>query len=347
MTTTPHWQMYAAMDLDAPHSPKLRVSSAYKCERALTYTANGIEETDPPDEHGINRMALGHMAEILIIRDLENKGWEISHSVLSDFGQLELEFDIPGTDQTMTGHPDGICRHPEYTNNHWLTLECKSMSIDRAIQVESKGIAETYPGYIIQIGMYGRKLHEMGLVSHPYKGIFGLMDRDGRPLPPERVSWDPAIIDAILEKQATILNYVKQDTLPDRPYPPDSMECRLCNYHTLCRKTPAKGEDDDQQRKPHAPLLSKDPKVVKAATEWKKLKPQLDNIKNILQETSDDAGQVDVIADGVVAGYFQPRVSPTYNPDLLHKLVPADILRKCTLPSPNEKKAFWIRRERV
>jgi hypothetical protein len=31
-------------------------------------------------------MALGHMAEILIIRDLEERGWETDHTVLSENG---------------------------------------------------------------------------------------------------------------------------------------------------------------------------------------------------------------------------------------------------------------------
>ena len=52
----------------------------------------------------------------------------------------------------------------------------------------------------------------------------------------------------------------------------------------------------------------------------------------------------DLTAAGVTAGYFHPR-EPKYDPGMLEKLVPADVLRKCA-PGPAAKDAFWVRKAR-
>ena len=130
------------------------------------------------------------MAEILILKEMEHNGWETKNTVLSSEGQLELELEIPGAGATIKGHPDGTCRHPGFTKDQWVTLECKSMGTDQALDVEESGVAAVYPSYVAQISLCSRKLHEMKLVAHPERGIFAMMDRDGRMLPPERIAWE-------------------------------------------------------------------------------------------------------------------------------------------------------------
>ena len=146
--TIQNWQPLASEYLDREQPPHLRMSSAGRCPRALAYAATHLEESDPPDEHSLNRMAMGHMAELLIVRGMHRRGWETGHTVLSGSGQLELEVEVPNTGMVMRGHPDGICRHPEFTRNHWVTLECKSMSIEKGREVERQGVAPTYPHYM-------------------------------------------------------------------------------------------------------------------------------------------------------------------------------------------------------
>ena len=72
----------------------------------------------------------------------------------------------------------------------------------------------------------------------------------------------------------------------------------------------------------------------------------MDEAKDILQKASDDADKADVIAGMVIAGYFQPRNPPAYDPEILDQLVPADILRKCRLPEERNRQGFWIRQAR-
>ena len=348
--SSPDWQVLASEFLDRPQPPHLRMSAAGKCPRALAYAHMECQESNPPDDHSFNRMSMGHMAEILIVRNLHKNGWETDHTVLSTTGQLELQFQIPSTDVVLIGHPDGICKHPEFTKGNWAPLECKSMSVDRGLKTQKLGVAETYPEYITQISLYGRELHNMGLVSHPDAGVFAMMDRDGRPLPPERVAWDQSMVDETLEKLRQVVEHVERGELPERPYGPNSLKCRYCNYNLHCRgpepEVVEKVRYADTGYEIKRVLNTEDPGILAAAQRWLEMKPEVDEIKDVLQNASDAADKVDVIAGMVIAGYFQPRDPPRYNPAKLDKLVPADILRKCLLPEEEARSGFWIRKAR-
>ena len=336
----PSWQTLAAQDFQREQPPHLRMSSAGKCPRAQFYALQGLEESNPPDRHAQNRMNLGHAAEILIVMDLHKNGWETDHTVLSKSGQLELEVQVPGTGVTLRGHPDGICRHPELTQNLWVTLECKSMSERKALEVESAGVGEIYPSYMTQIGLYGRRLFEMSLVSHPERGIFAMMDRDGRPLSPERVKWEPESVDGDYQRLREIIETAQENQVPERPYEHSSKTCGYCSYHTTCwgyyKPWREKGK----------PVLTNDPTVLEAAETWLNAKPQVDEARQVLQDACDEAGQSDVIAGLVQAGYFQPRDPRIYDPDVLEAKVPIDILKQCFLNQKEQRPSFWVRLKR-
>ena len=336
----PSWQTMAAMDIDRPQHPHLRISAAGKCPRAQAYAFMGKEETDPPGGHAQNRMNLGHMAELLIVKRMHEAGWETGHTVLSDSGQLELDLQIPDTDVTLRGHPDGICRHPQFTKGRWVTLECKSMSERMADQVEEHGIREVYPHYITQISIYGRILLGMGLVEFDTHGIFGLMDRDGRPMPPQRVPWESQEVDQDLNKLTRIVQTVQAGDLPERPYERSSRECQDCSYHTLCW-----GMIRNFKQRPR-PVKAEDPEVIQAAEDWLKYKPLTDEARNILQEASDRVGQADILAGEVQAGYFDPREPRIYDPDLLEQYVPLDLLKRCLVKAEKKRPAYWVRKAR-
>ena len=341
-TSIPSWQHLVSQYLDEDSIPSVRMSGAYRCPRALGMADLGFPESNPPDDHARNRMALGHMAEILIVRNLHSAGWETRNTVLSQYGQMTLDLEIASPEgkvlRTLFGHPDGICRHPNFTKNLWIPLECKSMSAERGWETQERGVAATYPGYITQIALYGRRMHQLNLTSHPTHGVFAMMDREGRPMPPERVTWEPQVVDDTLAKLARVITQANQQDLPDRPYPQDSTECRFCSYHDTCWGQPLK----EQKRQRQPPIPTTDPKAASAALQWAQMKPQQDQVKQTLQQACDDAGRVDITAEGVVAGYFQPRDPPEIDERLLARLVPADILRRCLRMRPPQDR-FWIR----
>ena len=332
------WQDLVSEYLDEEHEPHLRMSASGHCVRALTYADGEAPESNAADVHGENRMAMGHMAEVLIVRNLHLSGWETRHTALSPGGQLELRLELPETERRPTGHPDGVCRHKEFTRGLWVTLECKSMSVQKGLEVQDMGVAHVYPHYMAQIGLYGRRLHEMGEVSHPGRGVFAMMDRDGRPMPPERVSWEPESVDAIIEKMSDAARHTDRGELPERPFEKGSKECGFCSYHTLCwgASKPPGGRPDAVE--------TRDPELVEAARTWSELDPKVKAAKARLQRASDEADGADIAADGVIGGYFHPR-EPKYSADRLEKLVPADVLRKCA-PAPAAKDAYWVRKAR-
>ena len=306
--------------------------------RRQTYAGMGKQETNPADGHGENRMAMGHMAELLIVRDLHRNGWRTDHTVLSPGGQLTLEFRLPGTDLRARGHPDGICAHDKFTRGLWVPMEAKSMGVEKALQVQDMGIAQVYPDYMSQISLYGRKLYQQGLVSHPEKGVFAMMDRDGRPMPPERVGWGTEFAQQNLDRMAEAAGHVEAGTLPERPFGRGSKECGFCPYFSLCWGEMPRNWRDRRS------VQTQDPGLLEAARTWEKLDPVVKEAKAMLQQASDREDGANIVADGVVAGYFHPR-EPKYDPGLLEKLVPADILRRCA-PEPSQKDAFWVRKQR-
>ena len=338
-----NWQPIASKDMDREQPPHLRISSAGRCVRAQTYAARGEPESNLPGNQARNRMAMGHMAEILILKEMEHNGWETKHTVLSSEGQLELELEIPGAGATIKGHPDGTCRHPDFTKDQWVTLECKSMGMDQALDVEESGVAAVYPTYVAQISLYSRKLHEMKLVAHPERGIFAMMDRDGRMLPPERIAWEREDVGKTLEKLAEIVRSAQAGELPDRPYAQSSTECKYCNYHSTCWGTNPEAEEKITGK---TTATSERPEVVKAAQTWAELKPMVDQARDMLQAASNSAGGADIMVEEIIGGYFQPKSERVYDPDALERAVPADILKKCLVDRREKLPAFWVRKKR-
>ena len=339
------WQLLALQDIEREQKPHLRISSSGHCSLALMYAAAGFEETDPPDQDSLNRMALGHLAEILIIRALKAQGWETAHTVI-DGGQMELilPIKIDGFPYPVIGHPDGICRHPEWTKGLWVTLECKSMSVDRGLDVERRGVIDVYPAYQAQAALYGHRLYDMGLVAHPGRAVFGMMDREGRIVGPERVSWGSDYVDDLLGKlEDVIRTAIINKELIAPPFFPESEECKLCNYFSKCWGFP---RPPGKNGRPEI-IQSDDPELVGAGKAWSYFKPALDENRDLLRLASDRAGGATIQTGGVLAGYFWPRESPAYDPKALEERIPLDILRSClSSEQPIERPGFWIRKER-
>ena len=97
-------------------------------------------------------------------------------------------------------------------------------------------------------------------MSHPERGVFAMMDRDGRPLPPERVRWDGETTGLNIGRMAEAALNAERGALPERPYDRGSKECGFCSYHTLCW---GERKAVPWDRRPH--LETGDPELVLAA----------------------------------------------------------------------------------
>lgn len=312
----------------------IRMSSAGYCPRRQAYAALGQEPSEHSSRQDDNRKALGDAAENILIHNMLEDGWEITDTrAVASGEQLELEIDYP---LPMTGHPDGICRHPEHTRNLWVTLECKSMSESRLHQVQSDGIAAVYPEYLAQVIAYSRVLYNLNRVSHPHRAVFAYMSREGDNPAPERVVWDPDTEDVLWYELTRTWDHITRRQLPPRPYEPDDPHCEYCPFYSLCHD-----EDPPDWRNPYQ---VDEPEVVKAAQDWLEADQARRKATQKLREAA--AGHESGIVTGPVqASWFYPRESIGYDIELLRRRVPADVLQQCR-SAESKPPAFWIRARR-
>ena len=169
------------------------------------------------------------------------------------------------------------------------------------------------------------------------------MDRDGRPLPAQRQRWEEEVIDKAINGNLDAVNATERNELPDRPYEVSSTECKYCPYHTLCWGVGP--QQAETQKKPEK-VVPEDPQVIQAMEDWAQMEPRMTEVKGLMESASREAGNANLILNGVTAGYFRPVDPPAYNANKLKELVPADILNQCRIPAPPAKNRFWIRKDR-
>ena len=334
-----NWQQSFAAEIQRSQDGRgLRVSSAGRCVRRQTYTALGARETDRGDDRSPARLALGHALEVLIVLNLKNDGWETQYTVL-DGGQSELALaEMP----FVRGHPDGICRHPKHTNNMWVTLECKSMGPNRADLVFADGIFAHYEEYRSQIALYGKQMYREGKVEHPERGVFAMMDREGKPMIPERVSWTPRHFDEAIERLKIAKAHADAGTLPDRPYRPDDQNCVFCPFRTQCWEmdtTPAPAGRGVWKSQGNVTLT--DPKLEQRVAAYAAAMRDRREVTKALEEQCQLYGDATIEVGGLVAGYFYPSDSVTYDDSKLAQHLTAEQIRDCRAEPPARR--FWIR----
>jgi hypothetical protein len=334
-----NWQQGFAAEIQRSQGGcGLRVSSAGRCVRRQTYAASGAEETDEGDDRSPARLALGHALEVLIVLNLRNADWETQWTVL-DGGQSELALaEMP----FVRGHPDGICRHPKHTNNMWVTLECKSMGSNRADLVFADGVFAHYEEYRSQIALYGRQMYREGKVDHPERGVFAMMDREGKPMTPERVAWAPHHFDEAVERLKVAKAHADAGTLPERPYQPDDENCVFCPFRTRCWEldaTPAPAGRAVWKSQGNVTL--NDSKLEKRVANYAAAMRDRREVTKVLEEQCQLYGDATVEVGGLVAGYFYPPDSVTYDDGKLAQHMTAEQIRECRAAPPTRR--FWIR----
>ena len=327
-------------NLDGP--TRLRLSQTGQCQRRLHYIHSRETPSDPTNLTRRHKLAMGHALEVLAILAFKSYGWETRHTCVDDGGQITLEMQIPGLDDPVQGHPDGICRHENFTENAWIPLECKSTSEFRAAMFEELGIAKVEPSYIMQIAMYGRLMFERGIVDHADRGVFAFISREGgtsaaprahkvepqpqrpgRPapgprLPPHRRG--PAPRPALRRpKRGTLLLLPLQENMLVRPPP------RRAPAHSPGRRHPL---DHDQE-------------TFEAAAQWLQAKQALDQAKIVLESKLIANANAPISAAGVKAEYFRPSDARSYDMHELGGYLTGEILRRHQNANA-DKRVFWV-----
>ena len=339
VTAPENWQKGYALEIKRSQGGRgLRVSSAGRCVRRQTYAASQTPESDGSDERSPGRLALGHAIEVLIVLNLKSTGWETKHTVL-DGGQFELAIsEMP----YIKGHPDGVCRHEQHTAGMWVTLECKSMGSNRAELVFADGVFTHYEEYRSQIALYGRQLYRQHIVDHPERGVFAMMDREGKPMPPERVAWSTKHFDKAVARLKEAKAHADANTLPERPYQPDSENCIFCPYRKLCwetDQTPATAVKAVWKNQGAVKL--NDQNLAERVKNYAAAMQDRKTVTKLLEEQSQIYGDATVEVGGLAAGYFYPKDSVTYDENKLAQFLTAEQIRQCRATPPERR--FWIR----
>ena len=319
----------------ASTSKPMQISCAGQCPRRVAYRTLRYPESDPPDQRSRNIMEISNSLEPIMIRNLENNGWEIRHSILHQDEQLNIQLNDP----PVRGSPNGICRHPQHTKDLWVTLKCKSMSSQKLQEVRRSGIAEIYPECQAQAACYAQALYEMKLVSHPQRAIFAAMDREGNFAVPERLSWDRSYFVSLSSDLYRTWLSIMQGELPEKPYGTDDPICGSCPYFTLCH-----GEDFLPVTNGEEPVIVIEDALIEAAERWAQAKQVVDETTDTLAQACNDFARHDLILGNVRAGYIHSHQNAVYDESKLARYLAAEILRKCRLSIPAER-TFWVRHQ--
>ena len=199
------------------NKPVYRMSHVGYCTRALSAERLGYPSEPAPDwlERAANE---GKMHEVWIRNQLTSEGYEVFDD------QLELVMDMP--DFTLIGHIDGKIRK----NGTTRLLEIKSMSqyeFDRWM----KGKFDEFPAYAAQLSCYFA-------ATQCDQALYLVKNRSNGYIDKATILEAPMDLQAILAKLRHIEECVAIGTLVDANYDSDSIECRRCNYKSLCVPEP-------------------------------------------------------------------------------------------------------------
>lgn len=312
----------------------IRMSGAGYCPRRQAYRSWEYEESDPPDRRSRNVMALGDAAEDILIRNMVEDGWEVRHTRAVPGSQ---QLSVGNVDPPMTGHPDGICRHPEFTAGRWMTLECKSTGTERLEQVGLNGLLAVYPEYVAQACFYARILFNLEMVAEPRAAIFAMMDREGRNPAPEWVEWNEGYETRLRAQVAETWDMILRGELPEAPYQPDDDPCKICNYFSLCHKLPPESRWNPESVERNEETL------LKAAEDWLDANEKRKAARAVIAAAVPYAdGAPAVVMGNAKASWFIPDPPVQFNMDRLRTLLTEDDIRWARR-KPKTEPALWIR----
>lgn len=184
------------------------------CDLALWYDFRSF--TRKPFD---GRVALifgdGNHYEGKVIKYLRLAGYEVEHAGPDD--QLEFSWH----NDLCRGHADGVIH--KVTNRPHI-LEIKSANRKRFDAFRNFGIRNTAPAYYCQVQCYM-------LSSGLERALMVVYCKDSSEIYTERIYFVRQEAEALKQRAYTIIT--ANDT-PERPFPKDSFQCKLCNYRLHC-----------------------------------------------------------------------------------------------------------------
>lgn len=197
-------------------SGALRLSSIGRCMRQQAYKLlNTAENGKAIDARAKVVFFMGDLTELAVVALARAAGCDVSAT-----GAEQAGVNIDG----VTGHPDGVVLD---SGKRYL-LEVKSMSSFSFKDFE-RGIIDE--GYRYQCNAY---MHALSLEQC----VIVALNKDAGVLAEQIIRIDPVIV-AEIKRRIKRLTAVTEDTLPERPYQPDSKgflpwQCLYCPFWGTC-----------------------------------------------------------------------------------------------------------------
>ena len=144
----------------------LRASKAgFPCLRNLFYSVNGYEAKI--DKRTQRIFEVGTYLEPLVVKWLQQEGWQVDYNPGSQ--NADFEVSVPITGGMLAGHPDAFISKGELQN---VLIDIKTMN-DRAFTFwRREGSIKSKPQYVIQLHIYalgcinaGRNVEHLGIVG--------------------------------------------------------------------------------------------------------------------------------------------------------------------------------------
>ena len=201
--------------------PIYRMSGVGYCPRALS--AQRLEYPTEPAPTWLERAAQeGNMHEGWIRAGLQADGCKVWNDQFVLRNEQERFI--------LTGHIDGMIIDPRVHPSDEYLLEIKSMS-EYEFNRWMKGKFEAFSSYAAQVACY---LDATGL-----KGIYYMVKNRSNGYIDKTVTQEaPMDVKEIYDKLNLVEDYVSKNELAQAYLDPDSIECRRCNYKSLCAPAP-------------------------------------------------------------------------------------------------------------
>ncbi len=184
----------------------------------------GDEESDPAPEHWKVSAWLGGLAEQIMVKTLENRGYTIKAAVDE---QDEVSWEWKGeTPFLFRGHPDGDevdLNHDPTTRN----LEMKCLGHDRADAIEDQGVRNATIAYYDQVQGYMRAKGQK-------QTLFVVMDRDKGFIREYTVDFDPERWKQLVDRWREVIPIITAGELPEPDYNGKGFPCIVCAHRSGC-----------------------------------------------------------------------------------------------------------------
>ncbi len=201
---------------------KMRMSAIGVCQRRLGYVAAKTPESDEIPSRHRALMEMGKLLEPVVKQMMRQDGWVITEEEAVELAQGSL---------ALTGHPDGIARHPELSGGKIAVLEIKTRSSDAARYAWDLGVERSHPETVWQAALYS-----YALFGKAEDVIIATMDRDSAEyrterIPAERV--ERAYLTA-MKRMNDMGRMLKTQTLAPPEYPAGHWKCQSCPFRSRC-----------------------------------------------------------------------------------------------------------------